>query len=119
MLAAAPTAQAQIVPGHRYFPQRALRGELIIGVAPDVKLNGKPARLAPGARIRNAVDLVATPGSLYDQKLTVLYTRDISGLILDVWVLNEVELANKTWPTTAEQAAALQFDQASQIWRKP
>ncbi|MDH0867639.1 hypothetical protein [Mitsuaria sp. GD03876] len=117
---ATPTAaQAQIVPGHRYFPQRALRGELVIGVMPDAKLNGKPVRLAPGARIRNAVDLVATPGSLYDQKLTVLYTTDISGLLLDIWVLNEVELANKSWPSTPEQASKLVFDQASQVWRKP
>jgi len=113
------TAEAQIVPGHRYFPQRALRGELIVGVAPDVKLNGKAARLAPGARIRNAVDQVATPGSLYDQKVAVLYTTDISGLIMDVWVLNEVELANKSWPTTPDQASKLVFDQASQVWRKP
>lgn len=118
-LLAVSAAQAQIAPGHRYFPQRALRGELIVGVAPDVRLNGKPARLAPGARIRNAVDLLATPGSLYNQKLTVLYTTDISGLLLDVWVLSDVELANKTWPTTPDQAAALQFDQASQVWRKP
>ncbi len=117
---ATPTpAQAQIAPGHRYFPQRALRGEITFGVAPDVLLNGKPARLAPGARIRNAVDQVATPGSLYGQKVVVLYTTDISGLLMDVWVLNEVELANKTWPTTPDQASKLVFDQASQVWRKP
>ncbi len=112
-------AQAQIVPGHRYFPQRALRGELIVGVAPDVTLNGKAARLAPGSRIRDAVDMLATPGALYNQKLTVLYTTDMNGLIMDVWVLNAVELANKTWPTSAEQAAKLVFDQPSQVWRKP
>ena len=118
-LATPAPAQAQIAPGHRYFPQRALRGEIVFGVAPDVLLNGKPARLAPGARIRNAVDLVATPGSLYEQKATVLYTRDISGLLMDVWLLSEVELANKSWPTTPEQASTLVFDQASQVWRKP
>ena len=84
-----------------------------------MKLNGKAARLAPGARIRNAVDQVATPGSLYDQKLTVLYTTDINGLLMDVWVLNEVELANKSWPTSPQQASQLVFDQASQLWRKP
>lgn len=117
---ATPTdAHAQIVPGHRYFPQRALRGELVLGVTPDARLNGKPARLAPGARIRNAVDLVATPGSLYDQKLVVLYTTDLNGLLMDIWVLNDVELANKSWPTSAEQASKLMFDQASQVWRKP
>jgi len=118
-LAVPATAQAQAAPGHRYFPQRALRGEIVFGVTPDVRLNGKPARLAPGARIRNAVDLVATPGSLFDQKATVLYTTDINGLLMEVWLLNDVELANKTWPTTPEQASRLVFDQASQVWRKP
>ncbi|WP_423598118.1 hypothetical protein [Roseateles sp. MS654] len=113
------TAEAQVAPGHRYFPQRALRGEITFGVAPDVLLNGKPARLAPGARIRNTVDHAITPGSLYEQKATVLYTRDMNGLLMEVWVLNEVELANKSWPTSAEQAASLVFDQASQVWRKP
>ncbi|WP_431048680.1 hypothetical protein [Roseateles sp. L2-2] len=117
---ATPTpAQAQIAPGHRFFPQRALRGEIVFGVTPDVQLNGKPARLAPGARIRNAVDQVATPGSLYQQKAVVLYTWDMNGLLMDIWVLNDVELANKTWPTTPDQASKLVFDQASQVWRKP
>ncbi|WP_067065612.1 hypothetical protein [Roseateles chitosanitabidus] len=118
-LFAASTAYAQIVPGHRYFPQRALRGELIVGVAPDVTLNGKAARLAPGARIRNAVDQWASPGSLFNTKLIVIYTTDMNGLLMDVWVLNDVELANKSWPTTVQQASTLVFDPASQVWRKP
>ncbi|OWQ45111.1 hypothetical protein CDL60_22575 [Roseateles noduli] len=118
-MATTTPAQAQIAPGHRFFPQRALRGEIVFGVTPDVQLNGKPARLAPGARIRNAVDQVATPGSLFQQKAVVLYTWDMNGLLMDIWVLNDIELANKTWPTTPDQASKLVFDQASQVWRKP
>ena len=41
-----------------------------------------------------------------------------SGLIMDVWVLNPAELANKTWPRTPAEAAAWQFSPGAQTWIK-
>ena len=38
-------AAAQV---QRNFTAKALRGEIVFGTPPEVKLNGKPARLAPG-----------------------------------------------------------------------
>lgn len=111
-------ASAQIAPGHRFFPMQALRGTLIVGAAPDVSLNGKSARLAPGARIRDANDMLAMPGQLVGQKLMVHYTRDINGLLMDVWVLNAVEQANKPWPTTEREGASWSFSPATQRWIK-
>jgi hypothetical protein len=61
--------------------------------APEVLINGKPARLAPGARIRGSNNLLATPISLFGQKLPVRYTLDTYGLVLDVWVLTPEEQA--------------------------
>ena len=87
----------------RAFPQNALRGAIVIGVAPEIQLNGAPARLAPGARIRDANNMAVVP----------------SGLIMDVWVLNPAELANKTWPTTPAEAATWQFNPGNQTWIKP
>ncbi|MEO7056235.1 MAG: hypothetical protein ABI281_08555, partial [Caldimonas sp.] len=49
----------------RNFPQKALRGALVIGVAPEIALNGKPARLAPGARIRDANNMNVVPGAIF------------------------------------------------------
>lgn len=115
---AAPAALAQTPPGHRFFPVQALRGELVVGVAPEATLNGKADRLAPGSRIRGADNMLATPGALAGQKLVVHYTRDISGLLLDVWVLNPVELANKTWPRNEREASTWRFDPALQAWTK-
>ena len=63
-LAAALPAQAQ-----RLFERNALRGELVIKAPPEVLLNGKPARLTPGARIHNAQNMLQLSGSLLEQKL--------------------------------------------------
>ncbi|MBA4218423.1 MAG: hypothetical protein V3V71_12155 [Roseateles sp.] len=117
MLAASSlVAQAQT---HRFFPANALRGELVITQFPDVQLNGQPARLAPGARVKNESNLWVPPAGLSGQKLTVHYTIESSGLILDVWVLNAAELDNKLWPRTPAEAASWQFNPGNQTWSKP
>lgn len=110
------SAHAQM---HRQFPPQALRGELTVLQPPDVLLNGQPSRLAPGSRIRGTENLLLMSAALVGQKLVVHYTVDISGLLMDLWVLNEAELANKTWPRTPEEAASWQFDRAAQTWSKP
>lgn len=109
------SAQAQV---HRPFPAHALRGELVVQQTPEVSLNGKPARLAPGARLRGDTNLLLQPAMLIGQKLNVHYTVEPSGLLMEVWVLNPAELANKTWPRTPQEAATWSFDQASQVWTK-
>lgn len=109
-------AQAQT---HRFFPPTALRGELVVTQYPDVLLNGQPARLAPGSRIKGDTNLLVQPAGLAGQKLIVHYTVETSGLIMDVWVLNPAELANKPWPTTPVEAATWQFNSGNQTWVKP
>ena len=54
------TAQAQT---HRPFPVQALRGELVVLQTPDISLNGKPARLAPGARVRSDTNMLQQPAA--------------------------------------------------------
>jgi hypothetical protein len=103
---------------HRIFPAQALRGELVITQFPDALLNGKPARLAPGSRIKGDTNLWIPPAGLTGQKLTVHYTVEPGGLLMDVWVLNTVELANKPWPRTPAEAANWQFSPGDQTWRK-
>ena len=109
-------AQAQV---HRPFPAKALRGELVVLQTPDVSLNGKPAKLAPGARLRGDTNLLLQPASVAGQKLTVHYTVEpSSGLLMEVWVLNPAELANKTWPATPQEAATWAFEPGTQTWTK-
>ncbi len=108
-------AQAQV---QRNFPANALRGVLVIVQSPDVSLNGQPARMSPGSRMRGDTNLLLQPASVAGQKLRVNYTVDPSGQVMDVWVLNPVELANKPWPRTPKEAASWSFDPASQTWTK-
>ena len=115
-LAALP-AQAQT---QRFFPPTALRGEFVLTQFPDALINRHPAKLAPGARIFSDTNLLMQPGSLVGQKNIVHYVIEpSSGLIMTVWILNPVELANKLWPRTPQEAATWSFDSATQTWKKP
>ena len=104
---------------HRFFPATALRGELVVTQFPDALLNGQPVRLAPGSRIKNENNLWVPPAGLAGQKLIVHYTVESNGLVMDVWVLNSAELANKPWPRTPAESATWQFNPGNQTWSRP
>ena len=113
-LCAPAAAQVQ-----RAFPQNALRGAIVIGVAPEIQLNGDLARLAPGARIRDANNMTVVPSSLIGAKFLAHYTVDTSGLVKDVWILRPEEAAVRPWPETQRQAMEWRFDPIGQVWVKP
>lgn len=116
LLAALP-AFAQVAP--RTFPANALRGEIVVTLPPEIMLNGKPARLAPGARIIDTQNLLQLSGTLVGQRLVVNYTRDGAGQPHQVWILTPEERAKQPWPTTEEQAQTWFFDPAAQVWSRP
>ena len=118
-LVAALAVMPALAQSPRNFTVKALRGELVIVQPPDVRLNGQPARLAPGARIRDENNLVQLSGSLINRRFVVNYTSDLSGNLLDVWVLTPQERARQPWPTSAAEAAAWRFNAAAQTWSKP
>jgi hypothetical protein len=103
----------------RNFPATALRGELVITAPPDVQLNRKAARLAPGSRLRGQDNMLVMTGAALNQRMLVHYTRDLNGNVLDVWVLTPAEAARKPWPTSPEEAAAWSFNADQQTWTKP
>jgi hypothetical protein len=95
LLALPALAQTDEVPGVRNFPKTALRGVLVVRAPPEISLNGKPDRLSPGARIRNINNNYVLSGSLLGQELLVNYTRDSSGQVYEVWILNPEEAKEK------------------------
>ena len=119
LLATACIAVAAKAQTQRAFPQNALRGSLVIGIAPDAVLNGDRVRLAPGARIRNAANLVVVPSEVIGGPYLVNYTVDTTGLVRDVWILRPDEAAVQPWPRTRDEAAAWRFDPVGQVWSKP
>jgi len=119
LLATACIAVAAQAQTQRAFPQNALRGSLVIGIAPDIVLNGDRGRLAPGSRIRDANNMVVVPSALTGGPYLVHYTLDTSGLVKDVWILRPDEAAVQPWPRTREEAATWRFDPVGQVWSKP
>lgn len=103
----------------RPFPANALRGELVITQPPEVLVNRQPARLAPGARIRGANNLLLMSGALIGQPLMVHYTFEPGGELLDVWVLTAGEAAKNPWPRTQSEAASWSFNPDAQTWSRP
>jgi hypothetical protein len=76
----------------RPFPPKALLGEMQVIQAPEVLIDGKPARLSPGARIRGADNMLTLSASITGQIHTVKYLRESHGLIHEVWILNPAEI---------------------------
>ncbi len=95
LLGALLACLAQAEDGLRQFPKQALRGYLEVTAAPLVQLDGKQDRMSPGARIRNAQNLIVLPGALRGQTLVVNYVREMNGLIHEVWILTPREVEEK------------------------
>lgn len=79
----------------RQFPQAAKRGMLIVTAPPEVLINGSPARLAPGVRIRDSNNMLVMSQALVGQSVTVNYVREPQGLVRDIWILNQSEAQEK------------------------
>jgi len=92
-LAALP-ALAQTAPV-RNFPASALRGTLVVTQPPVITMDGKAARLSPGARITGPNNLLVMSAHLIGQELTVNYTLEQHGLVHEVWILTAAEAAQR------------------------
>jgi len=79
----------------RPFPANALRGTMQITQPPELLMDGKYARLSPGARIRGDNNMLVMSGAIAGQSLVVNYVRDPLGLIHEVWILNATEAQQK------------------------
>ena len=84
-----------VTPNVRQFPKAALRGELVVVAAPNITLDGKADRLSPGARIRDANNMLVLSGALVNQTLVVNYLRESAGNVHEVWILSSEEIRQK------------------------
>lgn len=75
----------------RPFPPGAKRGTMSSAPHPDIVIGGEPRRLAPGARIWNADNLIEMPAALDVSNVPVNYTEDPEGAIDRVWILTGEE----------------------------
>jgi len=85
----AATVQAQ----QRTIPEAAKRAYVRPALPTLVNVNGKDARLAPGATIRDQGNLIVMPGAMPRDGAWAAYVEDGSGQIIRVWLLTPAEIA--------------------------
>jgi hypothetical protein len=87
-------------PGMRKFPANAMRGKLVVLQAPEVLIDGKPERLAPGSRIRDPQQRLVMSASITGGEFIVNFTRNPQGDVQEIWILNELEARQKIQSNT-------------------
>ncbi|MGZ5195402.1 MAG: hypothetical protein ACXWJM_10415 [Ramlibacter sp.] len=87
LLAAVAHAQVPL----RNVPKDVKHGHITISNPPQIDLDGKADRLSPGARIRNVNNLIVMSGTLIGKTVPVVYRREVSGMVHDVWILSPDE----------------------------
>ena len=89
------SSQAPAQTGVRPFPPGTERGAMVVTYPPIIRMNGKPDRLSPGARIRGLNNMLLMSGAIAGQNLLVNFVRNPTGEVHEVWVLTEAEAALK------------------------
>jgi len=82
----ASTAAAQL----REIPVNAKRAQMSHVSENRVEVNGEPARLSPGAQIRDPLNRIIMPATL-PRDSAVKYQLDAAGLVHRVWILSPRE----------------------------
>ena len=78
-------------PAVRPFPAAAVRASMVVTQPPEILIDGQPARLSPGARIRGANNMLVMSGSIVGKLYLVNLVREHTGLVHDVWILTPAE----------------------------
>lgn len=85
----AAEAQQRLVP----IPAKAKRADITFNGTPDILIDGKSARLAPGARIAGRDNMLMLSGSLSGTAKAKYLIEDTTGNVIGVWILTDEEIA--------------------------
>lgn len=87
----APSASLAQESIRREAPRDVVLGKMTVVAPPVIQMNGQDDRLSPGVRIRDARNMLVLSGSLAGSTVPVVYKRDTSGLVHEVWLLTADE----------------------------
>jgi hypothetical protein len=65
---------------------------MLVTAPPEVLIDGKQARLSPGARIKNINNMLVLSASLAGISVPVVYLLDAQGMVHEVWLLSAQEV---------------------------
>ena len=103
---AAAQAQESI---RREAPKDVTLGVMTVVAPPVIQMDGQPARLSPGSRIRDTRNMLVLSASLAGRSVPVVYRRDPSGLVHEVWMLTADEYTKLSGIATHSQDGLAQF----------
>jgi hypothetical protein len=86
LVVAASIAMLTACGSQKTYSDGSVLGTMTTGQLPEVTIDGKTMRLAPGARIVNTGNLSITPNQV-PANSRVRYKTDASGQISQVWIL--------------------------------
>ena len=75
------------------IPEKAVRGDMTFQGSTDLAIDGRAARLAPGARIFDRSNFLVMFGGLAGTFKVKYLIEDTTGLVLSVWILTDREIA--------------------------
>ena len=75
------------------IPEAAKRADITFQGTPDLAIDGKAARLSPGARIYDRNNYLQMSGSLSGTMRAKYLLEPITGLVHAVWILTDEEIA--------------------------
>ena len=93
----------------RDAPKDVILGQMTVVAPPVIRMNGKDDRLSPGSRIRDLRNMMVLSASLAGQTVPVVYRRDPSGLVHEVWLLSADEYKKLGGIATNTQDGLAQF----------
>ena len=99
----------------RQFPANVLRGTLEVLQGSEILLDYKPSRLSPGGRIRGINNTLVLPASLIGMQYTVNFTRDLYGNVHQVWLLTNLEAAQKIKTATPERNFSFGYEDTGKV----
>jgi hypothetical protein len=76
---------------------------------PIIAVDGVADRFSPGARIRDRNNMLVLTGQLAGKTLYTVYRRDASGMVHEVWLLNQEEYAKVGGVSTGDPEGYLRF----------
>ena len=86
--------------GHVFAQQRmvpisptAKRADITFNGTPEILIDGKTARLAPGVRIYDRNNMMAISGALDGAAKAKYLVEETTGLVIGIWILTNAEIA--------------------------
>ena len=86
-----PLPAAAQISVQRQAPKGVVLARMTVVTPPAIRIDGKDDRLSPGAHIHDTKNMLVLSGQLVGATVPVVYRRDVTGAVHEVWLLTEDE----------------------------